>query len=95
MGLSDDVPRKINGEVPSASSTSIKRGAMLNSPWTSAASLATTRLNRGQSDIHSQVTAKKVIVDQILNENTIAFDDSKITNVTYRPRLLHVQYSET
>ena len=91
MGLSDDVPRKINGECIRFEHV-YQKGGYVEFSLDISASLSTTRLNQ-DNRIFQSVTAQQVI-EKILTENTIAFDDSKVTNVAY-VRDYCVQYNES
>ena len=91
MGLSDDSPRLINGECVRFEHV-YQKSQYVEFTIDISASLATLRLNR-DNRIFQQKTAKQVI-EQILNQHSVAFDDSKVSNVNI-VRDYIAQYSES
>ena len=91
MGLSDDVPRNVNGQCVRFEHV-YQKGAYVEFVLNISASLAVARLNR-DNRIFTAKTAKQVIA-QILSEHAISFDDSKVKNVN-TVREYCVQYNES
>ena len=91
MGLSDDAPRHVNGQCVRFEHV-YQKGGYVEFTLDLSASLSTTRLNR-DNRIFTAKTAKQVIA-QILTENAISFDDSKVKNVN-TVREYCVQYNES
>ena len=91
MGVSDDSPRKVNGQCVHFEHV-YQKGAYVQFVLELSASLHTAKLNR-DNRIFTSKTAKQVVA-QILSEHAISFDDSKVKNVT-TVREYCVQYNET
>ncbi len=91
MGLSDDVPRKVNGQCIKFEHA-YQKGAYVEFALVISASLCTAKLNR-DNRIFTAKTAKQVIAE-ILTEHAISFDDSKVKSVN-TVREYCVQYNES
>ena len=91
MGLSDDSPRTVNGQCVRFDHV-YQRGGYVTFSLLVSAALAGTRLNM-DNRIFTDKTAKQVIA-QVLQENQITFDDSKVMNVS-TVREYCTQYAET
>ena len=91
MGVSDDSPRKVNGQCVRFEHA-YQKGQYVEFVLDISASLSSTKLNQ-DNRIFTAKTAKQV-VGQILGEHDIAFDNTKVKSVT-RVREYCTQYGES